>query len=327
MINPTGKKLEKLLFGIFDEAIQGVDTYNHNGSMWLIFTDDMKWVVEYTKSQTLWYNYYFFKNEMEIIGLDCVENKDLIQKWFESRFLNKNEVKETDKSNSNYRLCVEDTIQNGVKNTGQIQRILQREVEDIIQNGVKETNDTKFAAFEDAIQNGIKETKGLGPSEVTEKEINNTIQNGVKEIKEIGDFSLSSAIFNINCKKTIRDGVKHTKALSRLYANPVEDTIQNGVKNTDYCIHHTNGFVEDTIQNGVKNIFYEYSQKPKIVEETIQNGVEQTCEWRLDLSHKVKDTIRNGVKKIRWNGELGTHLCEDVIENGKNYLNHKSIDL
>ena len=31
MVNPTGKKLEKLLFGIFDEAIQGVDTYNHNG--------------------------------------------------------------------------------------------------------------------------------------------------------------------------------------------------------------------------------------------------------------------------------------------------------
>lgn len=25
MINPTGKKLEKLLFGIFDDAIQGVD--------------------------------------------------------------------------------------------------------------------------------------------------------------------------------------------------------------------------------------------------------------------------------------------------------------
>ena len=95
MINPTGKKLEKLLFGIFDEAIQGVDTYNHNGSMWLIFTDEMRWVVEYTKSQTLWYNYYFFKQEMEIIGLDCVENRDLIQKWFESRFLNKLKAQDT----------------------------------------------------------------------------------------------------------------------------------------------------------------------------------------------------------------------------------------
>ena len=52
MINPTGKKLEKLLFGILDDAIQGVDRYNHNGSLWLIFTDEMRWVVEYTKQHT-----------------------------------------------------------------------------------------------------------------------------------------------------------------------------------------------------------------------------------------------------------------------------------
>jgi hypothetical protein len=160
MVNPTGKKLEKLLFGIFDEAIQGVDTYNHNGSMWLIFTDEMKWVVEYTKSQTLWYNYYFFKNEMEIIGLDCVENKDLIQKWFESRFLNKNEVKETDKSNSNYRLCVENTIRNGVKDVKSTLSRRNKIVEDTLQNGVKHAQHRKihFAYLvEDAVQNGGKE--------------------------------------------------------------------------------------------------------------------------------------------------------------------------
>ena len=160
MINPTGKKLEKLLFGMFDDAIQGVDTYNHNGSMWLIFTDEMKWVVEYTKEQTLWYNYYFFKNEMEMINLDCVDNKDLIQKWFESRFLNKNEVKETDKSNSNYRLCVKDTIQNGVKNTCWNRGSKNTRVKDTIQNGVKNTQAPYHSLYElvkDTIQNGVKE--------------------------------------------------------------------------------------------------------------------------------------------------------------------------
>ena len=104
MRNPTGKKLEKLIFGIFDDASQGVDRYNHNDSLWLIFTNEMRWVVEYTKDQTLWYNYNFFKDEMDLIGLNCVEDKDLyLQKWFESRFLNINSV--------------EDTIQNGVKHT------------------------------------------------------------------------------------------------------------------------------------------------------------------------------------------------------------------
>jgi hypothetical protein len=149
MVNPTGKKLEKLLFGIFDEAIQGVDTYNHNGSMWLIFTDEMKWVVEYTKSQTLWYNYYFFKNEMEIIGLDCVENKDLIQKWFESRFLNRNEV--------------EDAIQNGVKQTKRsYDGSRKQRTKYVVENGVKHTKTNSSVRphrVEDTIQNGEKITK------------------------------------------------------------------------------------------------------------------------------------------------------------------------
>jgi hypothetical protein len=139
MINPTGKKLEKLLFGIFDDAIQGVDRYNHNGSLWLIFTDEMRWVVEYTKSQTLWYNYHFFKNEMEIIGLDCVDNKDLIQKWFELRFLNMGEVKVIDDYIGQDTVQVEDTIQNGVKNTSSTSAPMVLPVEDTIKNGVKET--------------------------------------------------------------------------------------------------------------------------------------------------------------------------------------------
>lgn len=123
MINPTGKKLEKLLFAIFDEAIQGVDRYNHNGSLWLIFTNQINWIAEFNNNKTLWFNFYFFNNEMEIIGLDCINNKDLIQKWFESRFLNiklvedtiQNEVKETINRLAKRKLTVEDTIQNGDK--------------------------------------------------------------------------------------------------------------------------------------------------------------------------------------------------------------------
>ncbi len=168
MVNPTGKKLEKLLFGIFDEAIQGVDTYKHNGSIWLIFTDNKKWVLEYTKEQNLWYNYYFFKQEMDMVGLDCVENKDLIQKWFESRFLNIN--------------LVEDTIQNGVKNTCCSSMKFTASVEDTIQNGVKDIywdSSIRPLLVEDTIQNGVKDI--LDDDIVDYKKLEDTIQNGMKE--------------------------------------------------------------------------------------------------------------------------------------------------
>ncbi len=82
MKNPTGNKLDKLIFGMFDQMIEGVDQYNHSGSLWLIFTDEKQWVVEYTVGGTLWYNYKLFKNEMELIGMDCVDNKEYITRWF-----------------------------------------------------------------------------------------------------------------------------------------------------------------------------------------------------------------------------------------------------
>ena len=175
MINPTGKKLEKLLFGIFDEAIQGVDTYKHDGSIWLIFTDNKKWVLEYTKEQNLWYNYYFFKQEMDMVGLDCVENKDLIQKWFESRFLNINPI--------------EDTIQNGVKNTFNERDDSPSYIEDTIQNGVKKIG-VKWmmisASVEDTIQNGVKKIRTVFRGRA--QSVEDTIQNGVKKIRWNGEL-------------------------------------------------------------------------------------------------------------------------------------------
>jgi hypothetical protein len=189
MINPTGKKLEKILFGMFDDASQGVDIYNHNGSLWIIFTDEMRWVLEFNKDRTLYYNYTFFRNEMEMLSLDCVENKYLIQKWFESRFLNIN--------------TVEVDIQNGVKRTLRPLNPFHHLVEDTIQNGVKDTfagRAQQCVIVEDTIQNGVKHTR-KGVVEQTRR-VEYTIQNGVKKIHWV-DYSNRRSIVN-----AIRDGIK-----------------------------------------------------------------------------------------------------------------------
>jgi hypothetical protein len=183
MINPTGKKLEKLLFGIFDHSIEGIDRYNHNGSLWLIFTDEMRWVVEYTKSQTLWYNYHLFKQEMDMVGLDCVEDCDIIKKWFESRFLNKNGVKDTKQLPPTLTWEVEDTIQNGVKHTLHETIPDSFLIEDTIQNGVKHTlhrHDFEIVEVEDTIQNGVKHCED-GDWLDGDERFEDIIQNGTKE--------------------------------------------------------------------------------------------------------------------------------------------------
>ena len=269
MINPTGKKLEKLLFGIFDDAIEGIDRYIHNGSLWLIFTDKMRWVVEYTKEQTLWYNYSFFKNEMELVGLDCVENKDLIQKWFESRFLNMGEVQFADYIGHPHR-NVYDTIQNGVKETLSTAGKPLR-VEDTIQNGVKQTELSKRDFFpEDIFQNGVKNTENFKHERI------------------------------YSVEDTIQNGVKHTN----LGANPaiaqVEDIIQNGVKET-YKSESTKSIsLRWAIQNGVKHIENLPTNNPARIEDAIQNGVKH-CEDgdRLDGDERFEDIIQNGVKEMQ----------------------------
>ena len=166
---------------MFDDASQGVDKYNHNGSLWAIFTNQMKWVVEFTKDQTLWYNYGFFDNEMKLIGLNSIENKFLIQKWFESRFLGIPKVEDSCVPFFNQDQYVEDTIQNGVKHTTFSVYAQVEWVKDTIQNGVKQTELSKRDFFpKDIIQDGVKHTED-GDWLDGDERIGDIIENGVKD--------------------------------------------------------------------------------------------------------------------------------------------------
>ena len=265
MINPTGKKLEKIIFKLFDDASQGVDRYNHNGSLWAIFTNEMKWVVEFTKDQTLWYNYGFFKDEMELIGLDCVKNTDLIQKWFESRFLGIPKVEDFCEPFFDQDQYVEDTIQNGVKLT----ELSKRDFfpKDIIQNGVKRTLPESIAdsfAIKDTIQNGVRMTKSTIISQ--DSKVKDTIQNGVKHVED-GDWLDGDERFN----DIIQSGVKKTDEAfyGQVY---VEDIIQEGVKNLGAVDYDNLNGVEDIIQNGVKETYDDCSNNIARVEGIIRIG-------------------------------------------------------
>ena len=125
--------MEKIINKLLNHSIEGVDTYFHNGSMWLIFTDRKEWVIELDKNGKLWYYYDFFKNLFNYASLDVIENQHYITMW------------------------VEDAIQNGVKNTFPIWYVNSLIVEDTIQNGVKDTYGNRAQSLmyvEDIIRNG-----------------------------------------------------------------------------------------------------------------------------------------------------------------------------
>jgi hypothetical protein len=234
--------MENIILKFIGQNIKGVDTYQHNGSTWLIFTDEKKWVIELTKDGTLWYNYNFFNSIFSFFSLDVIENQHYITKWVEDTI--QNGVRNTHQSLQPILGFVEDTIQNGVKNTLPEKTTCSPHLlEDIVQNGVKRTCNTSIdmESIEHTIKNGIKNTEPggyLGPITIRGKvfhqfessnqtdNVGNVIQNGVKETKAMDEWVNAESIIN----KTIQNGIKQTCAQIPSIQPVVERILEKGVK-------------------------------------------------------------------------------------------------
>jgi len=199
--------MEKLIHKFINQNIKGVDTYQHNGSMWLIFTDSKKWVIELTEDKTLWYNYTFFKSIFDFFSIDVVENQSYITKWVEETIING--LKETLNTEYMPQVMVENTIQNGVKETNHVDvmKFFNNKMEDTIQNGVKETNSTNFpngncGYINEILRNGIKEIQPL-PAQEGNRDWGNYYHGKEDRTKP----------FNEYLNETIKFGVKRTKGM------------------------------------------------------------------------------------------------------------------
>ena len=151
------EKTRKVLFHLFNTKTKGVDIYHYDDSMWLIFTDEKRWVIELTKDGTLWYNHYFFQDCFKYLSLDLIKNQRYITEWVEDTI--QNGVIHTAVIRGVQTPNVEDTIQNGVRNTKHQLNLSDLTVEETIQNGVINTTEYRLLIFtpvEDAIQNGVK---------------------------------------------------------------------------------------------------------------------------------------------------------------------------
>ena len=302
---------------LIDFNCKGVDTYNHNGSTWLIFTDNKKWVIELTKEKTLWYNYYFFTGVFKYLSLDVVENQHYITKWVEDTIINS--VKSTKGEYYKEIQKVEYTIQNGVKKTTKVIGLPAGLVEDTIQNGVKRTlqkNINRIGQVEDTIENGVKKTYSdkipheYDWSKQFTEEIDDIIQNGVKHTEKSLQIDGSCVIEDV-----IREGVKHTEYGDWLDGDErLDDIIDNGIKEThDDAYHHT-GRVDGVIKNGVKqcipshtplynpmdfSVQYRENHRLDDVASVLEKGIKKTKvmdEW-VNTDRIVDGVISSGVKK------------------------------
>lgn len=219
--------MENLIHKLIEQNIKGVDTYQHNGSTWLIFTNDKRWVIELTEDKTLWYNYTFFKSIFDFFSIDVVENQSYITKWVEDTLING--VKETLNTEFMPKLMIDDAVQNGVKGIKNRGKFTFIHLDDIIQNGVKETKGTlrrTLLGVGDVIQNGVKETNSTNFPNGNCGYINEILRNGIKEIQPLpaqegnrdwGNYYHGkedrTKPFNEYLDETIEFGIKTTKGM------------------------------------------------------------------------------------------------------------------
>ena len=293
-------KRKEVLFEIIDDVTNGMDIYNHNGSLWIINTKELKWVVEFTNDKTLWYNYNLFKNLFKGISLDLMENQKYVTEWFESRFLNMQKVKDSCEPFFDQDQYVEDTIQNGVKDTKRTRLIklaADQMVENTIKNGVKQTELSKRDFFpEDIIQDGVK--------------INGTYVGGKRQkenVEVVIDYGVKQTYEDVYHHKgriggMIRNGVKESKPMDEWVNSEkiVDKTIQNGVKHTeDGDWLDGDERIEDIIQEGVKETIPTLRRTLLGVDDIVQNGVKETHEDVYHHKGRVGGVIRNGVKEVQ----------------------------
>ena len=218
--------MDNLIYKFINQSVRNVDTYQHNGSTWLIFTNDKKWVIELTKEKTLWYNYSFFKSIFDFFSMDVVENQHYITKW------------------------VEDVIKNGVKDVESSKYQSPEEVEDTIQNGVKQIEPLPA-------QDGNRDWGNYyhGKEDRTKpfKEyVDDVINNGVKEVYWLPNEH-KLPVDDVNPVDDVIDNGEKINGTfvggSRQKEN-VEVVIDYGVKETHDDVYHHKGRIEGVIKCG-----------------------------------------------------------------------------
>jgi hypothetical protein len=201
------QSIKRLLYSEFDKSIEGADIYEQLGCKWIIFTNERKWIVEFTKERKLWFNYRHFNDIVVLFGMDCYEGSDYIKEWFETRFILIEDIKKIFPNCNSYPKGVIDTIQNGVKET-------------VI--SVEPQTYSYSSSVGGAIQNGVIEVQSWRQKRT--ESVKHTIQNGVKETV-VGEFMSNSIV-----EEAIQNGVKHTQSFDGGCYSLVEEAIQNGVK-------------------------------------------------------------------------------------------------
>jgi len=139
--------MQKIVNKLITSSIKGVDVYRWKNATWLIFTDEVRWVLELTDEGTLWYNYRFFNDVFKYVSINVGTEMDghIIQ-WANENFFKVSALRSIANNPDKDRSYTEKVLNYGIKGTKERGKNHGNEFEwhtrAVIDRGIKEVNDT-----------------------------------------------------------------------------------------------------------------------------------------------------------------------------------------
>jgi hypothetical protein len=238
--------MRETIFDMINEAVEGADLYEHEGLIWLIFTDENEWIIKLNEKGTLLYRHKFFNIIFKYLSLDVIENQHYITEW------------------------VEDTIKNRVKYTFANWQVMAKSVEDTIKNGVKYTWFMGGLNLHENI-NRIQEMMGIINEDSNMREIIFDIINDEVKGADLYEHEGSLWLIFTDDKKWVLEITEGgTLRYNYNFFNSIFKYLSLDVVENQ---HYITEWVEDTIQNGIKISWRSLVERYRPVEDTIQNGI------------------------------------------------------
>ena len=305
--------MQKVINELINNSIIGIDTYRYKDSTWLIFSDDLKWVVELTNDGTLWFNYRFFNNLLSYVSLNSNEATKYITKWAESYFFEPKDFTVTSSASTHRRIRAENLMPK------------------IIKDGIKEIVPTHMDEdyIDHVIYEGdfINKTSYFGKSsddDYTKNYLVSITRDGIKktETNFIIDgqpgkrYNPECPANNTEIHLIVSDGIKQTKTIE-----PGDlDITLDWLDHTGHSDVPT--LINEIIDTGVKNV-RSGSPMSFVIKEVVNEGIKETNIIYGDIFEQVETIIRDGIKntypdmipnEYNWSDEFDS---SKVIKDGK----------
>jgi hypothetical protein len=235
--------MKKIIDELINHSISGVDVYRYKNATWLIFTDEVRWVVELTDEGTLWYNYKFFNDVFKYVSMDLGQQTEkYIIQWANDFFYKDCAYRATAYPRDIGRNETPKVLKNGINQMRSILSYGTDKIEKVVNSGVKEVNDSSSTHRQMRAQNLMgRIVKDAKPHRVVVP-----AQGMDRFYYDPGCSANTTDIWMV-----VEEGVKEIK--------PSIWTTKRGIHISDLMCSGNTTDISSITKNGIKNIYPDHN--------------------------------------------------------------------